>query len=148
MFYLFSGNISIFKYHGYIGESLKISKKMDQQPMQPVQMQPQPMMQQAPQMVMAAGFSHKSQQMVCPLCHENIATRVEFRACTKTHIIAGLLCFFCGCCCGCCCPYCEFEIEFIFARINNYFYFQCYRLRWRQRSFSFLPKMQWLHRFT
>ncbi|XP_047989386.1 lipopolysaccharide-induced tumor necrosis factor-alpha factor homolog isoform X2 [Leguminivora glycinivorella] len=41
----------------------------------------------------------------CRSCHQNIVTRVERKASTRTHIFAGLLCLF-GCWCCVCCPYC------------------------------------------
>uniref|UniRef100_A0A336LF11 CSON009818 protein n=1 Tax=Culicoides sonorensis TaxID=179676 RepID=A0A336LF11_CULSO len=48
---------------------------------------------------------HKSSLVLCPQCHEQIMTKVEYEANTTTHCLAFILCIFlCWCCC--CIPYC------------------------------------------
>ncbi|XP_055837334.1 lipopolysaccharide-induced tumor necrosis factor-alpha factor homolog [Episyrphus balteatus] len=43
--------------------------------------------------------------VVCPTCRQQILTRVESKASTKTHLIALILCIL-GCCPCACCLYC------------------------------------------
>lgn len=97
-----------------------------QQVMQPVQIM------SAPQMVMAAGFSYKSQRMVCPMCQADIATRVKYRVCSTTHMMVAIACAvtcWFGCCCFSCIPYCKFKTKLILARINTTSCFHYYRLQ-------------------
>uniref|UniRef100_A0A2A4JW93 LITAF domain-containing protein n=1 Tax=Heliothis virescens TaxID=7102 RepID=A0A2A4JW93_HELVI len=47
----------------------------------------------------------KESPMTCPSCNQQIVTRVEHKATTKTHLFAGLL-FILGCWLCCCIPYC------------------------------------------
>lgn len=74
------------------------------------------------QPVFTAPWSHEPQQMVCPVCHIQMMTRVEHRASSLTHVIAIALCILCipiylSCWCGLF-PYCElkyynFKITFL-----------------------------------
>ncbi|KAK9729840.1 LITAF-like zinc ribbon domain [Popillia japonica] len=51
------------------------------------------------------AFGPHQQSATCPHCKQQIITRTETQASTKTHIIALVLCLL-GCWLCCCIPYC------------------------------------------
>ncbi|GJQ70746.1 hypothetical protein Trydic_g678 [Trypoxylus dichotomus] len=69
---------------------------------------PQPQSSTVTQVVVGAqpaNFGPQQQALNCPHCRQQIVTRTETKASTKTHIIALILCL-CGCWLCCCIPYC------------------------------------------
>ncbi|XP_032590571.1 lipopolysaccharide-induced tumor necrosis factor-alpha factor homolog [Drosophila grimshawi] len=51
---------------------------------------------------MSTPVGPKPSNVVCPNCHQQVVTRTEAKATTKTHIIALILCLTCCWPCACC----------------------------------------------